>query len=1361
MKRVVCLILILFCSISFVSAETYTRKEMQDFVLSTALSYYDNNKYSDYEQYSMNTAKNFSWTTAIVSPEGLGRSQYLNTSCAAFTTLCYDYSLGFNFKKYKNLVDYSTSGKGSADFDYIYYYLGYGPSTSFFERIGKKNNNINGGIVAYYHEVKLDSNRNYVESESERKAILNKIKSVFQPGDIFIARRTMYSDGVLKTKGHAMLYVGNLVNSKETGFIHSTGNDINYDKDPVFLGDDAQMHSEVDLQSIRYNSYDTIIQNQLYTNVKGDGKEKRTVSITILRPINEYCSGNSCNITTLNKNAKARAYFMRLKVEQYLSEKNGTTNKVIGYNYSSVNYYDNLTYNLSLKYNNKEFTGITVKAPIPKNSTFVSCSSQTKDKSNKTVSDKYKCTHDSNYVYWENVTVNSTYKESIFKVTFKNKNETKMTFNGYQVIKGSNKLLLDEVTTNINPTLNNVNGKKIRDNYNKYNGNNTLNYISNVYKGIFGIDLSYLNYTDIKNSIFENNKRRTESSSNYLSGNAKLIDKMLVPGFYGGFKAEGNTRKDRIRFLNSKFYEIGDILVTYKGNKTSAYLYLGIINDCSTFVDIVSNNRVIHGCGSEFNSNGTLKKAGGYRLIKEAHGNDYFVVLRPSRVYGSTIVYNYNGANKISTDNIFAYKTYGDLYTPTKTGYTFDGWYKESDFKNKISSSTSLSNDKKVYNVYAKWINNNVGYTVKHWKQNVDGNASSMDNKNYTLVKTETSSAKEKTRVTVVPKQYTGFKSPSAQTIVVDGTGSQVINYYYTRNYYKLDLKSGTGIKSVSGSGNYLYGSSVTIDAVVKDGYTFKNWTDGSDVVTSKKKYSFTRKAASRTFTANATANTYTITFDRQKGSDGTSTLKATFDASLSAITIPTRSGYKFLGYYKTTDTSGTKYYDSTGKGLKKYDIVGNTTLYANWQANTYTVSYKANGGNGTMSSSSHTYGTKKALNENKFTREGYKFLGWSKKSDATKASYSDKQEVSALTTTDKGTVTLYAVWSAKNDIEYKVIHYKQNISNDDYYVNEREFLSGTANTNVTPEVRTYNGFTSPNTKTVKIEPDGSTVIKYYYKRISSKVNLVKGVGIKSVSGAGTYKYGASFTLSCEVKDGYTFVNWTDNETGKQLTKQQTATYERGAVERTFKANARANTYKINYNGNGSTSGNMASSMFTYDSKSNLRANAFKRDNYVFKGWSSNKEGDNVDYKDKQEVLNLTSVDSGVITLYAIWEEKEEKKEEEPVEVIIDIPVDPGDKPIDEKPVVEKPVETKKTEEKKEDNKQTETKTEEVKEEVIVEAEEEEDQKVVLENPDELVGLSTSEKLFGMKTGEMIRSGILIIILSVVMFIVINKFKRK
>lgn len=88
-------------------------------------------------------------------------------------------------------------------------------------------------------------------------------------------------------------------------------------------------------------------------------------------------------------------------------------------------------------------------------------------------------------------------------------------------------------------------------------------------------------------------------------------------------------------------------------------------------------------------------------------------------------------------------------------------------------------------------------------------------------------------------------------------------------------------------------------------------------------------------------------------------------------------------------------------------------TLYANWQANTYTVAYNANGGSGSMTNSSHVYDTAKALTANSFTKTGYTFAGWNTKADGSGISYANKASVSNLTSTNEGTVILYAQWIA------------------------------------------------------------------------------------------------------------------------------------------------------------------------------------------------------------------------------------------------------------------------------------------------------------------------------------------------------------
>lgn len=64
-----------------------------------------------------------------------------------------------------------------------------------------------------------------------------------------------------------------------------------------------------------------------------------------------------------------------------------------------------------------------------------------------------------------------------------------------------------------------------------------------------------------------------------------------------------------------------------------------------------------------------------------------------------------------------------------------------------------------------------------------------------------------------------------------------------------------------------------------------------------------------------------------------------------------------------------------------------NIYMYANWQANEYTVAYNANGGSGTVAASSFTYDQNQALRENVFTRTGYKLKDgeeWNTKPDGT-----------------------------------------------------------------------------------------------------------------------------------------------------------------------------------------------------------------------------------------------------------------------------------------------------------------------------------------------------------------------------------------
>ena len=181
-------------------------------------------------------------------------------------------------------------------------------------------------------------------------------------------------------------------------------------------------------------------------------------------------------------------------------------------------------------------------------------------------------------------------------------------------------------------------------------------------------------------------------------------------------------------------------------------------------------------------------------------------------------------------------------------------------------------------------------YTVHHWKQKTTGIASTHDDKNYELAETETKKAQIGSKVTPAVKTYTGFDSPKTQTKAVTADGKMVIDYYYERHLYNVTLNAGTGIEKTIGAGPYRYGQSVTIDANVKEGYHWLNWTgnytggSGGDQTVDTKKFTFTMPSADVTMTASAEANKYTIHFDPNGGAGHIDDIEATYDED---VTLP------------------------------------------------------------------------------------------------------------------------------------------------------------------------------------------------------------------------------------------------------------------------------------------------------------------------------------------------------------------------------------------------------------------------------------------------------------------------------------------
>ena len=173
--------------------------------------------------------------------------------------------------------------------------------------------------------------------------------------------------------------------------------------------------------------------------------------------------------------------------------------------------------------------------------------------------------------------------------------------------------------------------------------------------------------------------------------------------------------------------------------------------------------------------------------------------------------------------------------------------------------------------------------------------------------------------------------------------------------------------------------------------------------------------------------DSYKITFNSNGGSGSPSSQTKWYGESLTlSSTKPTKTGYTFKGW--STSSSATS---ATWSAGGKYTRNESSTLYAVWQANTYTIKYNANGGTRTPSNQTKTHNKTLILSSTKPTRTNYNFEGWSTSSTATSAKYP-----AGGSYTDNKAATLYAVWTlayTKPRItNFSVRRVNQNGQNDD-----------------------------------------------------------------------------------------------------------------------------------------------------------------------------------------------------------------------------------------------------------------------------------------------------------------------------------------
>ncbi len=374
--------------------------------------------------------------------------------------------------------------------------------------------------------------------------------------------------------------------------------------------------------------------------------------------------------------------------------------------------------------------------------------------------------------------------------------------------------------------------------------------------------------------------------------------------------------------------------------------------------------------------------------------------------------------------------TYGGelpgITVPTRKGYTFGGYFSGTKGTG-AQYYTEEGQGARVWNVasnttlYAKWTANSYDVTL-----DMQGGTGEVASVTATYAKAMPAIKAPKRKGYSFGGYFSKKKGAGTQYYTADGQSARTWNgatnatlyALWTANSYKVTLNRQGG-KGGSASATATYAQAMPeIEVPARTGYTFGGYysaTNGAGTRyytaegASARKWN---KAAATTLYAKWTANSYTVELDPQGGEGGTEEATATYAGAMPEITVPTREGYTFGGYYSSTNGSGTRYYTPEGQGARVWNVASNATLYAKWKANSYTLTLDRQEGSGGTVSATATYG--KAMPAIALpSRKGYTFDGYYTAADGGGTRYYTAAGKGERTWDLAADTTLYANWTA------------------------------------------------------------------------------------------------------------------------------------------------------------------------------------------------------------------------------------------------------------------------------------------------------------------------------------------------------------
>ena len=597
-----------------------------------------------------------------------------------------------------------------------------------------------------------------------------------------------------------------------------------------------------------------------------------------------------------------------------------------------------------------------------------------------------------------------------------------------------------------------------------------------------------------------------------------------------------------------------------------------------------------------------------------------------------------------STDDPYNASTFG----LTRTGYTFVRWqnektgtnydqdtkYDSTAYQGNSSSQTTANTSSVDCYIKAVWSLNN--YSISY---NLNGGSMSGQKTSYN-VNTETFTLPTPTKAGHTFTGWTGSNGSTPQTSVNINKGSTG-NKSYTANWkvntYTITYKPNGGSGSDQ-TQTVTYGTAWTTKGAIysRTGYTMSSWNtqaNGSGTKYTPNLGQTDKQLSNVTLYAQWTPNTYTITSkyfyyyqnNTWKQFD-TKTEQRTYGSSFTPHNVNSPTGYHAgnnYGYY----TEKSEYLGGGTVGTNNITVNQNIIVHVHYYPNTYTITYKPNGGSGTDQTQTATYGISWTSKDAIYSRTGYTQTSWNTQANGSGTKYSLNM---GQTAEQLNNVTLYAQWTP-NSYYLDLNGYLDGVGSGsisgygtaDIYVNGKlvaddvsdycsQILYGS--TYEIKDIKTNAGHVYNGVHSGKLSGTIGADRVNVYLSFSTKVittTFHRNIGDSdTTTTTQNFKYGQSgqtFNANTWSRTGYTFVGWSTNKNATSMTYPDKCGVADSWIDSNYPSiNLYAvwslNTYSISYNLNG---GSISGQKTSY----NVNTDTFTlpiptKTGYTFTGWT-------------------------------------------------------------------------------------------------------------------------------------------------------------